>query len=307
MITIREYKKVQSLEEAYELNQKKSNRIIGGMIWLKMETLNVGTAIDLSDLGLDAVEETETEFRIGAMTTLRTLETHEGLAAYTNGAMRESVRHIVGVQLRNLATLGGSLYSRFGFSDVLTMFLALDASVELYKGGIIFYSLGNFLFENDTTTHQPADFYEKYHMSNTSMVGEGMAIAEEGSTFTQEEQDYVRELFSAIGQYRVVPQKLMNGASTLTGCGPAFIYLIMEGLADGAVYHGVPRQLAYELAAQTVIGAGKMLLESGLHPGALKDNVCSPGGTTIRGIRAMEDAGVRAAMIDAIDAASHNA
>ena len=97
MITIREYKKVQSLEEAYELNQKKSNRIIGGMIWLKMETLNVGTAIDLSDLGLDAVEETETEFRIGAMTTLRTLETHEGLAAYTNGAMRESVRHIVGV------------------------------------------------------------------------------------------------------------------------------------------------------------------------------------------------------------------
>ena len=81
----------------------------------------------------------------------------------------------------------------------------------------------------------------------------------------------------------------------------------MEGLADGAVYHGVPRQLAYELAAQTVIGAGKMLLESGLHPGALKDNVCSPGGTTIRGIRAMEDAGVRAAMIDAIDATSHNA
>ena len=135
MITIREYKKVQSLEEAYELNQKKSNRIIGGMIWLKMETLNVGTAIDLSGLGLDAVEETETEFRIGAMTTLRTLETHEGLAAYTNGAMRESVRHIVGVQLRNLATLGGSLYSRFGFSDVLTLFLALDCEVELYRAG----------------------------------------------------------------------------------------------------------------------------------------------------------------------------
>lgn len=139
------------------------------------------------------------------------------------------------------------------------------------------------------------------------MVGEGMAIAEEGSTFTQEEQDYVRELFSAIGQYRVVPQKLMNGASTLTGCGRPSSTSSWRVLADGAVYHGVPRQLAYELAAQTVIGAGKMLLESGLHPGALKDNVCSPGGTTIRGIRAMEDAGVRAAMIDAIDAASHNA
>ena len=112
MLTIREYKKVESLEEAYTLNQKKSNRVIGGMIWLKMETLNVGTAIDLSGLGLDTIEETETEFRIGAMASLRALELHEGLAAYTNGAMRESVRHIVGVQLRNLATVGGSLYSR---------------------------------------------------------------------------------------------------------------------------------------------------------------------------------------------------
>ena len=137
MLTIREYKKAESLEEAYALNQKKSNRVIGGMIWLKMETLNVGTAIDLSGLGLDTIEETETEFRIGAMASLRALELHEGLAAYTNGAMRESVRHIVGVQLRNLATVGGSLYSRFGFSDVLTMFLVLDAQVELYKGGIV--------------------------------------------------------------------------------------------------------------------------------------------------------------------------
>ena len=127
MLTIREYKKVESLEEAYTLNQKKSNRVIGGMIWLKMETLNVGTAIDLSGLGLDTIEETETEFRIGAMASLRALELHEGLAAYTNGAMR----------IRNLATVGGSLYSRFGFSDVLTMFLVLDAQVELYKGGIV--------------------------------------------------------------------------------------------------------------------------------------------------------------------------
>ena len=77
----------------------------------------------------------KSEFRIGAMASLRALELHEGLAAYTNGAMRESVRHIVGVQLRNLATVGGSLYSRFGFSDVLSAVMAMDCSVELYKGG----------------------------------------------------------------------------------------------------------------------------------------------------------------------------
>ena len=137
MMTIREYKRAESLEEAWQLNQKRPNRVLGGMIWLKMENINVGTAIDLSGLGLDTIEETDEGLSIGAMVTLRQLELHPGLAAYTDGAVRESVRHIVGVQLRNLATVGGSIYSRFGFSDVLTLFLALNASVELYKGGIV--------------------------------------------------------------------------------------------------------------------------------------------------------------------------
>lgn len=137
MMTIREYKQAESLEEAWQLNQKKANRVLGGMIWLKMENINVGTAIDLSGLELDTIEETEGSFSIGAMVTLRQLEEHAGLAAYTHGAVKEALRHIVGVQLRNLATVGGSIYSRFGFSDVLTLFMAMDCSVELYKGGII--------------------------------------------------------------------------------------------------------------------------------------------------------------------------
>ena len=137
MMTIREYARPATLEEAWQLNQKKPNRVLGGMLWLKMEKINVGTAIDLSALGLDTIEETDTEIIIGAMATLRDLETNAALNAYTAGAVREAVRHIVGVQLRNLATVGGSLYSRFGFSDVLTMFLVLDAQVELYKGGIV--------------------------------------------------------------------------------------------------------------------------------------------------------------------------
>ena len=83
MMTIREYKRAESLEEAWQLNQKKANRILGGMIWLKMETINVGTAIDLSGLGLDTIEETDAGFSIGAMVTLRQLETHPGLEAFT--------------------------------------------------------------------------------------------------------------------------------------------------------------------------------------------------------------------------------
>mgnify|MGYP000311208099 CR=1 FL=1 len=137
MMTIREYKRAESLEEAWQLNQKRPNRVLGGMIWLKMENINVGTAIDLSGLGLDTIEETDEGFSIGAMVTLRQLELHPGLAAYTDGAVRESVRHIVGVQFRNLATVGGSIYGRYGFSDVLTMFLTMDSYVELYKGGIV--------------------------------------------------------------------------------------------------------------------------------------------------------------------------
>ena len=137
MLNIREYVKVQSLEEAYELNQKRTNKVIGGMLWMKMGSRNIQKAIDLSGLGLDKIEETEEEFRIGCMTTLRDLELHPGLEAYTGGAMKESLRHIVGVQFRNLATVGGSIFGRFGFSDVLTLFLGLDTDVELYKGGIV--------------------------------------------------------------------------------------------------------------------------------------------------------------------------
>lgn len=137
MITINNYVKVSSLEEAYELNQKRANRVLGGMMWLRLGTGRVQTAIDLSGLDLDYIKENEEEFRIGAMCTLRVLELHKGLEWYFGGAVKESVRHIVGVQFRNGATVGGSIFGRFGFSDVLTCFLAMDTYVELYKGGII--------------------------------------------------------------------------------------------------------------------------------------------------------------------------
>lgn len=135
MLKIKNYVKVESLEEAYELNQKRTACVLGGMVWLKMGSRNVTTAIDLSGLGLDTITETDKEFMIGCMTPLRDLELHQGLDTYTNGAIRESLRHIVGVQFRNCATAGGSIWGRFGFSDVLTMLLALDTEVELFKGG----------------------------------------------------------------------------------------------------------------------------------------------------------------------------
>ncbi len=137
MLKIANYVRAQSLEEAYTLCQKKSNVILGGMLWLKMQNRSVNTAIDLCDLGLDTIEETEDSYSIGAMVSLRDLEVHPGINALTMGAMAGALKHIVGVQFRNCATIGGSLYGRFGFSDVLTIFQVLDAKVELYKHGIM--------------------------------------------------------------------------------------------------------------------------------------------------------------------------
>lgn len=137
MLTIRNYVRAKSLEEAYELNQSKTNRILGGMMWLRMMNLNVGTAIDLCDLGLNTIEETDEEILLGAMVTLRQMEQSECLNTYTHGVVAKAVRDIVGVQFRNSATLGGSIFGRYGFSDVLTVFLSLDTEVELFKAGRI--------------------------------------------------------------------------------------------------------------------------------------------------------------------------
>lgn len=137
MINITNYVKADSLEQAYELNQKKTAKIIGGMMWMKMGKGSVNTVIDLSGLGLDKIEETEDSFMIGSMVTLRQLETNTPLNEYCNGAVKRAVKNIVGVQFRNLATIGGSLWGRYGFSDVLSVMMSMDCSVELFKGGIV--------------------------------------------------------------------------------------------------------------------------------------------------------------------------
>ena len=132
-----DYVKVESLGEAYELCKKRSSLVIGGMVWMKMTNVTKRTIVDLSGLGLDGIEETEDAFSIGCMCTLRQLETHQGLNRYFGGIFKECTRHIVGVQMRNCATVGGSVWGRFGFSDILTCLLALDAQVELYHEGIL--------------------------------------------------------------------------------------------------------------------------------------------------------------------------
>lgn len=134
MLTYNKYERPGSLEEAWTLNKKKSARLAAGTMWMRMGNAQIGALVDLSGLSLGRMEETEDAFIIGAMVPLRKLETWEPFVNYTNGAVKEALRHIVGVQFRNTATVGGSIWGRFGFSDVITLFLALETTVELYCG-----------------------------------------------------------------------------------------------------------------------------------------------------------------------------
>ncbi len=143
-------------------------------------------------------------------------------------------------------------------------------------------------------------------MPNTPIeVKEGMVLMEQKHSLNAEEFAFIQEAFNTCGETEILPSHLMGVGGALSGCGPAYIYLVIEALADGAVKNGLPRKSAYKLASQTVLGAGKMQLESGLHPGILKDNVTSPGGSTIRGVDALERNKVRAAFIEAIDKATN--
>lgn len=137
MFTVKHYVLAENLEQAYELNQNKANAILGGILWLKMSSREIETAIDLSGLGINNIEETNNLFKIGCMATLRDIEIHPGLKCCFNGFLSSALEPIVGVQFRNGATIGGTIYSRFAFSDVLTALLALDAEVELFHSGIV--------------------------------------------------------------------------------------------------------------------------------------------------------------------------
>ena len=194
-----------------------------------MSSRKIGTAIDISGLSLDRIEETEERFSIGCMTSLRDLELHERLSRYTCGAMKEALCHIVGVQFRNLATVGGSIFGRYGFSDVLTMFSVMDSYVELYKGGTV--PIGEFADmkpDNDilvsiTVNKHPARMvYKSVRNSSTdfpvltcagSVIGEKIKIAvgarpgravileDETEILGKEPSNWTEERINSFGRY----------------------------------------------------------------------------------------------------------
>lgn len=139
-------------------------------------------------------------------------------------------------------------------------------------------------------------------MTNTSvLVGEGMTALTSNSQVSQEELEEVSQIFKSIGRIDIIKEEQFDVVTAISGSSPAYVYMFIEALADGGVLEGMPREKAYQYAAQAVLGAAKMVLETGKHPGELKDMICSPGGTTIEAVYALERNHFRAAIIEAVE------
>lgn len=142
-------------------------------------------------------------------------------------------------------------------------------------------------------------------MPNTpAAVMEGMTALCGSANMRIEEINMMKDLFSSFGRCEILSETMVSAAGTASGASPAFIYMLIEAMADGAVLLGMKREQAYTFCAQAVLGSARMVLESGLHPGALKDQVCSPGGSTIEGVAVLENSGFRSAIIEAMRAAN---
>ena len=140
-------------------------------------------------------------------------------------------------------------------------------------------------------------------MPNTpALVGEGITGVCPDDLVTEEEINQVLTILGSFGKAAVVTEPVLDIVGAVSGSSPAFVFMFIEAMADGAVAEGMPRKQAYEFAAQAVLGSAKMVLETGLHPGSLKDMVCSPGGTTIEGVNVLEKEGMRSAVMDAVRA-----
>ena len=145
-------------------------------------------------------------------------------------------------------------------------------------------------------------------MPNTpALVSEGMTAICPGPGVSNENIREVRTVFGAVGRTVMMPESLMDAYTSLAGSSPAWVFMFIEALADGGVREGIPRASAYQIAAQAVMGSAKLAVETGLHPGILKDRVCSPGGTTMAGVASLEESGFRSSVIEAVERCTRRA
>ena len=217
---INNYHTVKSLEEAYKLlNDNKQNAIVAGGAWMRLSSKEIETAIDLSGLGLDKIVETEDAFEIGSMATLRQVEKQEGLEKHYDGALSNALSHIMGVPIRNVATIGGSIIGKYSFSDVLTPLVVMDVELEFYKKGRI--SLEDFLVSRDRSKdvlvkiiikkEEAKGYFKKMQKTGLDFAVVNVAVSKQAGKFK-----IAVGARPSLVKFAVEAMELVNGAKEVT-------------------------------------------------------------------------------------------
>ena len=192
------------------------------------------------------------------------------------------------------------------FADVLVVAVkprqVEEVLTPLRAGKIVLSVAAGFMFDRYEAILAPGTHHISTIPNTPVSVCEGIVVCERRHSLTADEWQAVRALLGGVGMVVEVDTSLLAVAGTVCGCAPAFVAMFIEALGDAAVKHGIPRDEAYRMVSQMVVGTGRLQLESGTHPAAMKDAVCSPGGTTIVGVAELERHAFRAAVIDAVDA-----
>ncbi len=237
----------------------------------------------------------------------RRLEGGQILLANRTEAKAAALAKELGASLSNNRTIAGNAdYVFLGVKPQMMRDLLAEIGPELRirKDRFVLVSMAAGRSVADIQAMAGGDYPVLRIMPNTPCsIGEGMVLYTPGPGVTEAEVQVFLESMAGAGRFSPIPEKQMDAGSAVAGCGPAFVDLFVEALADGGVACGLPRAQALEFAAQMVLGSARLLLESGKHPGELKDAVCSPGGTTIQGVRKLEEAGFRGAVMNAVIAA----
>ena len=237
----------------------------------------------------------------------RRLEGEQILLANRTEAKTAALAKELGASISNNQTIAGNAdYVFLGVKPQMMKDLLKELGPELLarRDRFVLVTMAAGLTIGDIQTMAGGEVPVLRIMPNTPCsIGEGMVLYAPGPGVTEAEVRTFLEAMDGAGRFSKIPENLMDAGSAVAGCGPAFVDLFIEALADGGVACGLPRAAAVEFAAQMAAGSARLILESGKHPGVLKDAVCSPGGTTIQGVRKLEEAGFRGAVMDAVIAA----
>jgi len=202
-------------------------------------------------------------------------------------------------RVSDIVILAVKPYKYFEVIDLIKTYLKKDVVIVTIAAGITLEHMSKTLGDSAKVIRT---------MPNTpALVGEGMSALCANKNITTEELQDVIKIFESFGKIEILEEKLIDVVPAVSGSSPAYVYMFIEALGDGAVLQGMPRDKAYTMAAQAVLGAAKMVLETGEHPGKLKDDVCSPGGTTIQAVYTLEKNNFRGSIISAMESCTEKA